>query len=182
VKNLTAFDIFNPCSENCSPPSSAKWTFQTIGKVDQTPALARDGTLPFLRSTWARKALCRKARWIEMVFPEPRLHLRLETSAQPIVGVMARFTWAWAKHLCPEPRLMRNSGHTRRRTTSNPSPSSAPSPTARRSCMCPRAITTSTASRAHSMVPPRQQRAGRRLAAPAEPPAVIMRGRISRCP
>ena len=54
VKNLTAFDISSPCSAPCSPPP-VKWTFQTIGKVDQTPALGATGPCTFPRSTWARE-------------------------------------------------------------------------------------------------------------------------------
>ena len=42
---LTALDITNPCSGRPAPAPPVKWTFPTIGKVDQTPALGRDGTL-----------------------------------------------------------------------------------------------------------------------------------------
>ena len=42
---LTAVDISNPCSGPPCPLPPVKWTFQTTGGVDQTPALARDGTL-----------------------------------------------------------------------------------------------------------------------------------------
>src|SRR6185436_7660679 len=40
---LTALDI--SCSAAPCPPPAVKWTFATTGKVDQTPALGRDGTL-----------------------------------------------------------------------------------------------------------------------------------------
>ena len=91
VKNLTAFDISSPCSAPCSPPS-VKWTFQTIGKVDQTPALARDGTLyvPAFNMGQGRLYAITPGGSQKWVFPSssasPAYVSVSETSGQPIVG------------------------------------------------------------------------------------------------
>jgi outer membrane protein assembly factor BamB len=91
VKNLIALDISTPCAAPCLPPS-VKWTFQTIGKVDQTPALARDGTLyvPAFNMGQGRLYAINPNGSQKWVFPPssavPPYVSVSETSAQPIVG------------------------------------------------------------------------------------------------
>jgi outer membrane protein assembly factor BamB len=85
---LTALDISNPCSGPPCPLPPVKWTFQTTEGVDQTPALARDGTLyvPTINMGQGRLYAIRPgatAATLKWVFgPIPVS----EYSAQPIVA------------------------------------------------------------------------------------------------
>ena len=69
------------------PPPPIRWTFQTIGKVDQTPALGRDGTLyvPAINMGPERLYAISPMERFEMGTFGP-INPGSETSAQPIVA------------------------------------------------------------------------------------------------
>jgi len=83
---LTALDISTPCTAPCAAPA-VKWTFKTTGKVDQTPALGRDGTLYVPAINGGEKRLYAvnpsngSLKWTFGPFSTGS-----ESSAQPIVG------------------------------------------------------------------------------------------------
>ena len=77
--------VTNP-SARPARPAPIRWTFATIGKVDQTPALGRDGTLYVPAMNGGQKRLYAvKPEWtLEMVFGP--FDTGSETSAFPVVG------------------------------------------------------------------------------------------------
>jgi outer membrane protein assembly factor BamB len=83
---LTALDISTPCTAPCAAPA-VKWTFKSTGKVDQTPALGRDGTLYVPAINGGEKRLYAvnpsngSLKWTFGPFSTGS-----ESSAQPIVG------------------------------------------------------------------------------------------------
>ena len=93
VNNLIALDISNPCSGPPCPLPPVRWTAPNIiGKVDQTPALARDGTLyvPTVNMGQGRLYAVNPNGSTKWVFPAssavPPYISVSEGSAQPIVG------------------------------------------------------------------------------------------------
>ena len=86
---LTALDISTPCAGPPCPVPAVKWTFPTIGKVDQTPALGRDGTLyvPAINGGEKRLYAVKPAnRPPTHKWTFGPINTGSETSAQPIVG------------------------------------------------------------------------------------------------
>ena len=85
---LTALDITNPTCFSSTPPACTpiRWTFATAGKVDQTPALAADGTLyvPAMDGGQKRLYAVNPNGTQKWVFGP--LASGSETSAYPIVG------------------------------------------------------------------------------------------------
>ena len=85
---LTALDITNPACFSSTPPpcNPIRWTFPTAGKVDQTPALATDGTLYVPAMDGGKKRLYAvnpngTQKWVFGPIASPS-----DTSAYPIVG------------------------------------------------------------------------------------------------
>jgi outer membrane protein assembly factor BamB len=92
-RNLTALDISNPTCFSTPGCNPIRWTFQTIGKVGQTPALARDGTLyvPAFNMGQGRLYAINPNGSQKWVFPPssaspPYVSVSDEISAQPIVA------------------------------------------------------------------------------------------------
>ena len=96
-RNLTALDISIPCSGPPCPLPPVRWTAPNtpnglIGKVDQTPALARDGTLyvPTFNMGQGRLYAIKPDGSTKWVFPKstdnPPYVSVSETSGHPIVG------------------------------------------------------------------------------------------------
>jgi hypothetical protein len=85
---LTALDITNRACFSSTPPTCnpIRWTFATAGKVDQTPALAADGTLyvPAMDGGQKRLYAVNPNGTQKWVFGP--ISSGSETSAQPIVG------------------------------------------------------------------------------------------------
>jgi PKD repeat protein len=93
TSGLTAFDLSTPCSGLPCPAPPVKWTFPTLGRVDTTPALARDGTVyvpAFNTGGQGRLYAVSPDGSQKWVFPAanavPNYIPVSETSAQPIVG------------------------------------------------------------------------------------------------
>ena len=93
VNNLIALDISNPCPGPPCPLPPVRWTAPNIiGKVDQTPALARDGTLyvPATNLGQGRLYAINPNGSTKWVFPKSSatpLYISVsESSAQPIDG------------------------------------------------------------------------------------------------
>ena len=85
---LTALDITNPACFSSTPPpcNPIRWTFATAGKVDQTPALAADGTLyvPAMDGGQKRLYAVNPNGTLKWVFGP--IASSSETSAYPIIG------------------------------------------------------------------------------------------------
>ena len=85
---LTALDITNRACFSSTPPTCnpIRWTFPTVGKVDQTPALAADGTLyvPAMDGGQKRLYAVNPNGTQKWVFGP--IGSGSETSAHPIVG------------------------------------------------------------------------------------------------